>query len=500
MAAAPAGVASEGRKQFLSTLAPLAACVSAGAADAELYAPSATHQQPDLHSLHGVYRGQPGDRSSVASSCATAYSLGDIDEALDGTQPQPDLVAGTTTTATTTTEGGGVPSPGAVDELALFVQQDAGRIERLRRRYGGGGPGGGEDRDDDYGFQRRPSVRGIKPRFGSTSEIVSQPAMPVLREEELACCYRPRGGSQLLYASTGDLYQALPPPAASGAVFTPPSGSPPLTVAPHGHAHPHPHPHGRMVADPHHAYAAYHQPHHHHHQPHHHHHHPHAVPPPHPHHVLVQQPGAIFRPHRAPAGGPPPAPPPPPLVQMRLLSPGSGAGTPPPQQPLLPPAYDQPPPPDYYAAPGQQQQRLVRTVRLPYSPQLQGAQPLVLQVHLTAGRAGAGAVAGGAAGVGRSDSPQLHVQRASPTGAQLGVGVGLGVGVAPPPYMVATRGTQTLPPPRFTPPPPVHTTPASVPNVQKPPMPQQQQQQQQRGNNVGQKREPCTTGQNEVLV
>lgn len=31
-----------------------------------------------------------------------------------------------------------------------------------------------EDEHDDYGFSRRPSVRGIKPRFGSTTEILQQ--------------------------------------------------------------------------------------------------------------------------------------------------------------------------------------------------------------------------------------------------------------------------------------------------------------------------------------
>lgn len=56
------------------------------------------------------------------------------------------------------------------DELAAFVQQDASRIERIKKRYGAAesintnNASGSDDEHDDYGFNRRPSVRGIKPR------------------------------------------------------------------------------------------------------------------------------------------------------------------------------------------------------------------------------------------------------------------------------------------------------------------------------------------------
>ncbi|GAB6018569.1 hypothetical protein CHUAL_000263 [Chamberlinius hualienensis] len=58
------------------------------------------------------------------------------------------------------------------DELSQFVQMDSGRIERLRKRYS-------YSDMDNYAnavnaFNRRSSVRGIKPRFGSTSEILKQ--------------------------------------------------------------------------------------------------------------------------------------------------------------------------------------------------------------------------------------------------------------------------------------------------------------------------------------
>lgn len=60
----------------------------------------------------------------------------------------------------------------AHDELQAFVRQDAtqGRIDRIKKRYSAAL----EDEAEDYGFLRRPSVRGIKTRFGSTSEIIQQ--------------------------------------------------------------------------------------------------------------------------------------------------------------------------------------------------------------------------------------------------------------------------------------------------------------------------------------
>ena len=60
----------------------------------------------------------------------------------------------------------------AQDELQAFVRQDAtqGRIDRIKKRYSAAL----EDEAEDYGFLRRPSVRGIKTRFGSTSEIIQQ--------------------------------------------------------------------------------------------------------------------------------------------------------------------------------------------------------------------------------------------------------------------------------------------------------------------------------------
>lgn len=103
---------SESRKQFLSSLAPLTACVSAmGNADEHYY-------------HHG---GNIGERNSVASSVGTEYSLEDIDEGLKNDDEEtkriaPDVLAGTPSAS----ESG--------DELAIFVQQDANRIERIKKK------------------------------------------------------------------------------------------------------------------------------------------------------------------------------------------------------------------------------------------------------------------------------------------------------------------------------------------------------------------------------
>lgn len=144
---------TDGRRQFLSTLAPLTACV--------------VGQRDDL----SYYTLAPGDRVSAASSQGSEYSLGDIDAALqadDAKKVAPDVIAGT---------------PGQEqDELAAFAQQEATRTERLKKRYSAeascsapnSNAGSDDDEQNDYGFNKRPSVRGIKPRFGTTNEILQQ--------------------------------------------------------------------------------------------------------------------------------------------------------------------------------------------------------------------------------------------------------------------------------------------------------------------------------------
>lgn len=146
---------TEARRQFLSTLAPLTSCVAG--------------QRDDLSSYYTL---APGERASTASSQYSEYSLGDIEAVLKTTDEAkkvaPDVIAGT---------------PGQeFDELANFAQQESVRTERLKKRYSAeasvsapnSNAGSDDDEQNDYGFNKRPSVRGIKPRFSSTNEILQQ--------------------------------------------------------------------------------------------------------------------------------------------------------------------------------------------------------------------------------------------------------------------------------------------------------------------------------------
>lgn len=146
---------SDARRQFLSTLAPLTACVAGQRDDMSFYSLAA------------------GDRNSTGSSRCSEYSIGDIDAILqneDAKKVAPDVIAGT-------------PGQEHNDELAAFAQQEATRTERIKKRYNTESSNatlvptsnGGSDDDDeqnDYGFNHRPSVRGIKPR--SNDEMLEE--------------------------------------------------------------------------------------------------------------------------------------------------------------------------------------------------------------------------------------------------------------------------------------------------------------------------------------
>ncbi|KAK7071927.1 hypothetical protein SK128_027534, partial [Halocaridina rubra] len=165
---------AEARKQFLSQMS--------GHSGINMINGLATHSR---------------DRSSLASN-SDSYSYDDIDEALhddrsssvpSSSQSSPRLSGRSDLDGTSTTESGyssnetngelcpvssaqllEIPPGGVdVDELAEFVRQDAGRMERLRRRYDA-------NEQEEYGFNRRPSVRGIKPRYGSTTDLLKQMA------------------------------------------------------------------------------------------------------------------------------------------------------------------------------------------------------------------------------------------------------------------------------------------------------------------------------------
>ncbi|CAH2035279.1 unnamed protein product, partial [Iphiclides podalirius] len=130
----------EPRKQFLSTLAPLTACVG-----------SAAHHE-------GFYYVPPSARNSA--SAATNIDFQDHNEA-----PAPDVVAGT---------------PGANDSddgLADFARASAPRTERIKQRYSQESqPVSSDDEHDDYGFNRRPAVRGIavKQQLATSDDILQQ--------------------------------------------------------------------------------------------------------------------------------------------------------------------------------------------------------------------------------------------------------------------------------------------------------------------------------------
>lgn len=148
---------SDARRQFLSTLAPLTACVAG--------------QRDDM----SFYSLATGDRNSTGSSRGSEYSIGDIDAILqseDAKKVAPDVIAGT-------------PGQEQNDELAAFAQQEATRTERIKKRYNNNAEtnstvsvptsNAGSDDDDeqnDYGFNHRPSVRGIKPR--SNEEMLEE--------------------------------------------------------------------------------------------------------------------------------------------------------------------------------------------------------------------------------------------------------------------------------------------------------------------------------------
>lgn len=98
---------SDARRQFLSTLAPLTACVAG--------------QRDDM----SFYSLATGDRNSTGSSRGSEYSIGDIDAILqseDVKKVAPDVIAGT-------------PGQEQNDELAAFAQQEATRTERIKKRY-----------------------------------------------------------------------------------------------------------------------------------------------------------------------------------------------------------------------------------------------------------------------------------------------------------------------------------------------------------------------------
>lgn len=86
-------------------------------------------------------------------------------------------------------------------ELEAFVQQDLQRTERIRQRYASGTDE--EEDDPTFGFARRPSVRGIKPRLAATGT-------PLLRQLHIQSSNDLKNQSVLIGPGTGSSSAASP--------------------------------------------------------------------------------------------------------------------------------------------------------------------------------------------------------------------------------------------------------------------------------------------------
>lgn len=110
--------------------------------------------------------------STLATACVTGnmHTVASGETVTAGTSqpsqcPQPDVVAGTQ-----------APSSHRHEELSAFVQQDSGRLEKIRKRYMPPAATTSQvededDENDDYGFNRRPEVHGIRSGFSAQITI-----------------------------------------------------------------------------------------------------------------------------------------------------------------------------------------------------------------------------------------------------------------------------------------------------------------------------------------
>jgi hypothetical protein len=132
-----------------------AASSSGSGVTAEANPSQCLYLMPANHRIPEDSRDETGGSRSSGSSGDSGLGLSSHDTSLTGMSD-------------TVTDAGC-----AQDELQAFVRQDAtqGRIDRIKKRYSAALE---PDEAEDYGFLRRPSVRGIKTKFGSTSEIIQQ--------------------------------------------------------------------------------------------------------------------------------------------------------------------------------------------------------------------------------------------------------------------------------------------------------------------------------------
>lgn len=121
--------------------------------------------------------------STLATACVTSNAHPAVTAAAGTAQlsqcPQPDVVAGTQTPTSSSHRSGG-----GQEELAAFVQQDSNRLEKIRKRYMppvATVANDEDDENDDYGFNRRPEVHGIRSGFSAQITIKNHPQRPPLR-------------------------------------------------------------------------------------------------------------------------------------------------------------------------------------------------------------------------------------------------------------------------------------------------------------------------------
>lgn len=115
--------------------------------------------------------------STLATACVTGnvHTAAAVTTGTTAQQPhpcpQPDVVAGTQ-----------APGANRQEELAAFVQQDSSRLEKIRKRYmpsvstassvaDDDNVDDEDDENDDYGFNRRPEVHGIRSGFSAQITI-----------------------------------------------------------------------------------------------------------------------------------------------------------------------------------------------------------------------------------------------------------------------------------------------------------------------------------------
>ncbi|XP_060853431.1 uncharacterized protein LOC132931584 [Rhopalosiphum padi] len=141
----------------------------------------------DLCDGHSAVSSRAAVRSATSgkpflSTLATACVTGNVHPVPGGSVaggasqpshcPQPDVVAGTQ-----------APSSHRQEELVAFVQQDSGRLEKIRKRYmplttTAAATEDEDDENDDYGFNRRPEVHGIRSGFSAQITIKNNPQPP----------------------------------------------------------------------------------------------------------------------------------------------------------------------------------------------------------------------------------------------------------------------------------------------------------------------------------